>query len=68
MRGEPSDSRAYIFALGCVLYEMLTGQRAFKRDTTAEIMTAILREEPQSFVESGAQVAPAVAKTVLRCL
>jgi len=68
VRGERADSRADIFALGCVLYEMLTGQQAFKRDTTAEIMTAILREEPRSFDEFGVEVAPAVAKTVLRCM
>ena len=68
VRGELTDHRSDIFALGCVLYEMLTGERAFKRDTTAEIMTAILREEPPSFVESGVQVAPDVAKAVQHCL
>ena len=68
VRGEAADYRADIFALGCVLYEMLTGQRAFKRDTTAEIMTAILREEPRSFDESDVQVTPEVAKMVQRCL
>lgn len=68
VRGEPADHRSDIFALGCVLYEMLTGHRAFKRDTTAEIMTAILREEPPSFTESGVQVVPEVAKAVQHCL
>jgi len=68
VRGEPADHRSDIFALGCVLYEMLTGHRAFKRDTTAEIMTAILREEPPSFAESGVHVAPDVAKAVQHCL
>ncbi len=68
VRGEPADHRTDIFALGCVLYEMLTGQRAFRRDTKAEIMTAILREEPRPFDECGVQVAPEVAKTVHRCL
>jgi serine/threonine protein kinase len=68
VRGEPADHRSDIFALGCVLYEMLAGERAFKRDTTAEIMTAILREEPRSFSESGVQVAPDVAKAVQHCL
>ncbi len=45
VRGEPADHRSDIFSLGCVLYEMITGKRAFARDTAAETMTAILREE-----------------------
>ena len=56
------------FALGCVLYEMVAGKRAFKRDTNAETMTAILREEPPSFAETGAQVPPDLAKTISHCL
>jgi serine/threonine protein kinase len=46
VRGTASDARSDIFSFGAVLYEMLTGKRAFKRDTAAETMTAILREEP----------------------
>jgi len=46
VRGESADARSDIFALGTVLYEMLSGNRAFHRDTTAETMTAILKEEP----------------------
>jgi Tol biopolymer transport system component len=48
VRAEAADARADLFALGVVLYEMLTGQRAFHRDTAAETMTAILREDPQA--------------------
>jgi serine/threonine protein kinase len=68
VRGDPVDHRTDIFALGCVLYEMLTGHRAFERDTTAEIMTAILREEPTSVAGSGVDVAPEVESAILRCL
>ncbi len=68
VRGQPADARSDIFALGCVLYEMLAGHRAFKRDTSAEIMTAILREEPPSLAASGVEVRPEVEKTVERCL
>ncbi len=68
VRGQPADHRSDIFALGCVFYEMLTGHRAFRRDTAAEIMTAILREEPRSFSESGVEVAPEVAKVIQRCV
>jgi serine/threonine protein kinase len=46
VRGDPIDARSDIFSFGAVLCEMLTGKRAFKRDTSAETMTAILREEP----------------------
>ncbi len=44
--GRHADHRADIFSLGCVLYEMASGQRAFRRDTPAETMTAILRDDP----------------------
>jgi serine/threonine-protein kinase len=68
VRGEVADHRTDIFALGCVLYEMLTARRAFERDTSAETMTAILREEPSPFAESGADVPAEVETLVLRCL
>ena len=46
VRGEPSRSTLRHLRAGRVLYEMLTGQRAYKRDTAAETMSAILREDP----------------------
>jgi eukaryotic-like serine/threonine-protein kinase len=46
VRGEPADGRSDIFSLGTILYEMISGRRAFRRDTSAETMTAILKEDP----------------------
>ena len=46
VRGESIDARTDIFALGAVLYEMLAGHRAFRRDTSAETMTAVLKDDP----------------------
>ena len=68
VRGEPADARSDIFALGSVLYEMATGRRAFARDTAAETMTAILKEEPSDVDDSGAPVPPELAGTIRRCL
>lgn len=64
VRGEPADERSDIFSFGAVLYEMMTGSRAFARETAAESMTAILREEPEALVE----LPPVVAGLVGRCL
>jgi len=59
VRGEPVDARSDLFSLGLVLYEMLSGRRAFQRDTAAETMTAILREEPPPLQPgSGSTAAP----------
>ena len=49
VRGRPADARSDIFSFGAVLHEMLTGRRAFQRDTAAETMTAILKDEPAAF-------------------
>src|SRR5712692_9502222 len=56
LRGQPADARSDIFAFGAVLYEMLSGKRAFVGDTAIETMNAILREEPQDLSESGRNV------------
>ena len=57
VRGRPVDHRTDIFSFGGVLYEMLTGRRAFQGETAAETMTAILKEDPPELSpESGARV------------
>lgn len=68
VRGEPADHRADIFAFGAVLYEMLSGQRAFKKPTSAETMTAILKEEPPSMSQSSIGLTPGLQRIVHRCL
>ena len=68
VRGEAIDHRTDIFAFGSVLYEMISGQRAFHRDTAPETMTAILKEEPPEWATDSKTVSPALEKIVQRCL
>jgi Tol biopolymer transport system component len=67
VRGHAVDARADLFALGAILYEMLSGDRAFIRETAAETMTAILKEEPADFAPNGA-INPALDRIVRHCL
>ena len=62
------DGRADLFALGAVLYEMLAGRRAFQRDTAAETMTAILKEDPPELSMSRGDLPPGLAGIVRHCL
>jgi eukaryotic-like serine/threonine-protein kinase len=68
VRGGAVDCRTDIFSFGAVFYEMLTGVRAFKRDTAAETMTAILHEDPPELSLSGSAIAPELERTVRHCL
>jgi eukaryotic-like serine/threonine-protein kinase len=68
VRGDRGDSRSDIFAFGTILYELLTGERAFKGQTSAEAMAAILNQEPPESALKKQNV-PASLKTLLgRCL
>jgi hypothetical protein len=68
VRGQTVDARTDLFALGCVLYEMLTGRRAFHRETAAETMTAILKEDPPELTASGLHLSPALDRIVRHSL
>ncbi len=66
VRGEPVDARGDLFAFGAVLYEMLTGERAFARATAVETMTAILRDPPPR--DRDHAVPSELARLIDRCL
>ena len=68
VRGEKVDTRSDIFAFGAILYEMLTGTRAFKRDSSIETLGAILKEDPPDIAESLPNVPPALERLSRRCL
>ena len=68
VRGAAVDCRTDIFSFGAVLYEMLTGKRAFKRDTAADTMAAILNDEPPELSETGRQIPPVMDRIVNHCL
>ncbi len=68
VRGHAADARTDIFAFGAVLYEMLAGVRAFHRDTPAESMTAVLKEDPPEFATTTRAISPALDRIVRRCL
>ncbi|HXH38919.1 MAG TPA: protein kinase [Thermoanaerobaculia bacterium] len=68
VRGEPVDTRSDIFAFGAILYEMLTGNRAFKRNSSIETLSAILKEDPPDIAESIPNVPQALERLTRRCL
>ena len=68
VRGLDADHRADLFAFGAILYELLSGSRAFRRDTAAETMAAILNEDPPDLRAARSPIPPALARIVERCL
>ncbi|HEU5248676.1 MAG TPA: protein kinase [Thermoanaerobaculia bacterium] len=69
VRGKPADTRSDIFAFGALVYEMLTGRRAFQAESAVETMSAILTEEPAEFGASSERAVPAgLQRIVRRCL
>ena len=68
VRSQPIDHRSDIFSFGAVLYEMVSGRRAFHRDSAVESLNAILRDDPPELTETSAKINPALDKIVRRCL
>jgi serine/threonine protein kinase len=68
VRGQSVDSRSDIFSFGAILYEALSGRRAFRRESQVETMNAILKEEPPELSTTNNQVAPGITRVVRRCL
>ena len=68
VRGSELDHRSDIFSFGAIFFEMLSGKRAFKRDTAAETMTAILKEDPPELTETNRNISPALDRIVRHCL
>jgi len=68
VRGEPVDHRTDIFALGCLLHELLCGQRAFPGNSDAEVATAILSRQPTPLRQTGCDLPVDVQPIVDRCL
>ncbi len=68
VRAEPVDPRSDIFSLGCVLYELATGSRAFPGGSAAEVMSAILKDEPPALISGSLPLPPALDTIIRRCL
>ena len=68
VRGQPVDHRSDIFSFGAILYELLSGKRAFKRETAADTMSAIMKEEPAELSDSGRSVSLTLDHIVKHCL
>jgi Tol biopolymer transport system component len=68
VRAQPVDHRSDIFSFGAVLYEMLSGRRAFRGASAVETMNAILKEDPPDLTETNRQLPPALERIVSHCL
>ena len=68
LRGQPADHRSDIFSFGAILYEMLSGRRAFRGESTADTISAILREDPPDLSGTNPSINPALERVVNHCL
>ena len=68
VRGQTTDTRTDIFSFGCVLYELISGQRAFTGSTPADVISALLSEQPEDSAVVNPEVPEELARLVMRCL
>ena len=68
VRGKPADHRSDIFSFGAILYEMISGKRAFHGETSADTMSAILKEDAPELSETARNVPPGLDRIVRHCL
>ncbi len=68
VKGQTADHRSDLFSFGAILYEMLSGRRAFRGETSVETMSAILKEDPPELTETNRSVPPALERIVCHCL
>ena len=68
VRGKPADARSDIFSFGAILYEMLSGNRAFRGDSAADTMSAILKEDPPDLSVTNQSINPGLERIVRHCL
>ena len=68
VRGKPADARSDIFSFGAILYEMLSGKRAFHGDSAADTMSAILKEDPPDLSVTNQNISPGLERIVRHCL
>ncbi len=68
VRGQPVDPRTDIFAIGAVLYELLAGARAFRGETSMDVATAILKDDPPDLPAAERHIPPALTRLIDRCL
>src|ERR1700680_3195418 len=68
VKGQTADHRSDLFSLGAILYEMVSGRRAFRGETSVETMSAILKEDTPELTETNRSVPPVMERIVRHCL
>ncbi len=68
VRGHAADQRSDIFSFGAVLYELVSGQRAFRGDSSVEVMNSILKDDPPELSTGERNIPPALERIIRRCM